>query len=157
MAALVAVAGYPSLAELGNPMGYTDDTIVMEGIVHPHLELSFSTIQAQIRGGRVDSAVFSASITQMLVLSTYESVKEHREYTPVWEYFRHIRNACAHGNRFIFGRNEPIREASWRGSEIGHENRGANQPLQETQCIGKIISTADVLVLLRDIEIEMGY
>jgi len=53
----------------------------------------------------------------MLVVS-YESTKQHTDDGEFWEFFRHCRNAAAHGGRFNFLGAEPKRPARWQGPEI---------------------------------------
>lgn len=76
---------------------------------------------------------------------------------PVWEFFRHCRNAAAHGGRFHFKYNkrfkqqEPVHPAIWRGLAITTSMEG--QPLVVPMNKEEpFLKPGDVLWLLADLE-----
>lgn len=82
--------------------------------------------------------------------SAYELLEDHRDPNiPLWEFFRHTRNAAFHGNRFHFLGDEPKRPASWRGLEI-------TRNLQDTPLFFDFIHFADVFYMLADLTVEIG-
>lgn len=91
---------------------------------------------------------------QMLTISTrawLESIDKFREirHQPEVEFFRHIRNASAHGNTFRFkkykdGQEEPVRSAVWRKIEITKKMEG-------TRLFFEFLSAGDLIYLLDDI------
>jgi hypothetical protein len=86
---------------------------------------------------------------QVLLGSSYETLKDHgafagKERIPEIAFFRHIRNACFHGNQFHFERDEPRVRASWRGLTI-------DRSLQGTPLFWRFWKPADPLHLLADI------
>ncbi len=88
----------------------------------------------------------------MLVNAAYEAVKDRHDGSPIFEYFRHVRNAASHGGTFNFREGEPSKRAEWRGLRIDHERKGRTNPLFDTPCFGSYLDIGDVLLLLRDIE-----
>lgn len=93
---------------------------------------------------------------KILIITSYEVTKEINDKSPIWEFFRHIRNASAHGGRFnlLFNKyekkQEPVREAKWRSKEINESLHGTKL-LIESPDIG-LLYTGDVILLLLDIE-----
>lgn len=86
---------------------------------------------------------------QVLLGSCYETLKEHgvligKEQAPEVSFFRHIRNACFHGNKFHFERMEPRGAPRWRGLSISRVLEG--EPL-----FYSFWKPADPLHLLADI------
>ena len=46
---------------------------------------------------------------------------QEKERSEIWQFFKHIRNAAAHGGQFHFNRKEPKFAAKWGQYEIVHE------------------------------------
>jgi hypothetical protein len=122
------------------------------GSLHEHA--AEARIRARAEGKSIDN------ITNLLCCSlanlAYERVKEMNDKSPEFEFFRHVRNACSHNNRFYFEtrkkKSEPIREASWRGFTIDHNSKGKSNPLYGQQCFGYRLGPADLMMLLHDID-----
>lgn len=70
---------------------------------------------------------------------------------PVFEFFRHVRNGCFHGNSFHFKGEEPRNPAQWRGLEITKANQG--QRIFRTDLSEKeyFLNWGDPLLLLHDV------
>jgi hypothetical protein len=68
--------------------------------------------------------------------------------TPELEFFRHVRNAVGHGNKFSFSRSEPIRPAAFRGRSISRTLHG--QPV-----FFEFLGPGDALDLLDHIETHL--
>jgi hypothetical protein len=82
--------------------------------------------------------------------SAYELIVHHRERdNPLWEFFRHARNASFHGNRFNFERDEPTRPAEWRGLAI-------TRSMQDDPLFFDFIQFADVFYMLADLTVHIG-
>ncbi|MGE0435013.1 MAG: hypothetical protein AB7S36_22345 [Planctomycetota bacterium] len=79
-----------------------------------------------------------------------ESLRGH----PAIEVFRHVRNACAHGNRFHFRGDEPRRGGQWGPVSLDSpaDQRGPAHPLHGQRCIGGELGPADCLWLLQAVE-----
>ena len=93
------------------------------------------------------------ALCRMLINTAYESVKERfKDQRPIFEYFRHVRNAASHGGTFTFWSDEPTKPAEWRGSRIDHKQTGRANPLFGTSCFFDFLEIGDVLLLLWDIE-----
>jgi len=94
----------------------------------------------------------------MLVNTAYEAIREFRDTSkelrehPVFELFRHVRNASSHLNQFNFKDYEPSRAASWRSLTLDDTLKGKDNPLYGKGCFGNVLGTADVFLLLSDIE-----
>lgn len=99
-----------------------------------------------------DKSWFSISLTISLINRSWYMVEKFQDYSPEFEFFRHLRNAASHGNRFKFNKIEPSRPASWRGITIDHNLKGSSNPLQNKMCITNKIASADIILLLWDIE-----
>jgi hypothetical protein len=65
---------------------------------------------------------------------------------------RHVRNAAAHGNTWSFNHKEPSCPAKSRNFEISPQKADAN-PLQGKPCFNGSLMPADLLFLVRDVEI----
>ena len=63
--------------------------------------------------------------------------------SPEFEFFRHIRNAISHGNRFTFGPYEPSRPASFSGKEIDNSLNGMENVLFTFIGIGDVLDSLD--------------
>lgn len=98
-------------------------------------------------------------LIQQLVVSCYASVENQNDKSPEFEFFRHIRNGCAHDNKFNFRKHknkrtnkviydEPSRSAKWNGLEI-------TQTLENSKVIFNFIAGGDVLQLLNDISAKI--
>lgn len=97
----------------------------------------------------------------MLANSAFESIEKAVRDTlrdePVFQFFRHVRNAASHGNTWHFSSAEPARPAAWqpaggRRIEIDHALRGEQNPMHGNKCFYGDIQPADLLYLLKDVE-----
>ncbi len=92
------------------------------------------------------------SFCSMLIIMAYESHKKYFDDSPIFEFLRHIRNACAHDNKFYFNKHEPRREARWKELKIDHKIKGEKNSLFGTECFFKFMGSADPVFLLNDVE-----
>ncbi|HEO8418918.1 hypothetical protein [Niallia sp. FSL W8-0635] len=69
---------------------------------------------------------FFLESTKMLIITAYELTKEKQvdNRGELWQFFKHVRNACAHGGSFHFIGNEPKYIAKWRAKEINSSLQG---------------------------------
>lgn len=100
---------------------------------------------------------FNAGI---LLITTYEITKDYQknrsvENDPIWQFFRHCRNAVAHNKKFLFtNKNQGFKnKAIWRNFEITADLEGKLLFQDSPQSEG-FLEPADVLYLLSDIEKE---
>ena len=71
-------------------------------------------------------------LSQQLVISCYEIVKDKNDGSPEFEFFRHLRNGCAHNNKFNFATSKkankltkvPSKPAKWRNFKITRSLNG---------------------------------
>lgn len=63
--------------------------------------------------------------------------------TPEFEFFRHVRNAVSHGNRFTFQPSEPSRPASFNGRVINKDLEGHDFVLFTFIGIGDVLELLD--------------
>lgn len=121
--------------------------------VKPDLS-EFASDLTENHGYLLESGIAKTSAYATLVLA-YELVKQSRTKDPIWEFFRHVRNAAAHGGRFNFQGAEPSRPASWRSAVV-------ERSLQGTPLIRGAAGTpgflwlGDPIVLLWDVEQVLG-
>jgi hypothetical protein len=85
-----------------------------------------------------------------LIISAFESTKAMTDHGPAWEFFRHCRNAAAHGGRFNFRQGEPYRTAAWRTLSVYPGLHGT--PLFDTSDERGLIAVGDSIPLLWGIE-----
>jgi len=101
---------------------------------------------------RLDKDALSEFLGCMFINICYEKVKLFRDKSPLFEFFRHVRNAASHNNTFCFRPNEPELPAQYKGLEIISTLKGDKNPLQGKKCIGGFIGSADLLYIINDIE-----
>lgn len=109
-------------------------------------------LRQQASKGELNKSKHIASCCMMLANTAYESVKDFNDGSEIFEFFRHIRNASSHLNRFQFNHKEPAHPAKWRGAIIDEKQKGENNLLFGQPCFGRFIGVADILELLMDIE-----
>jgi hypothetical protein len=85
-----------------------------------------------------------------LIVSAFESVKYLKDQSPVWEFFRHCRNAAAHGGRFNLHPDEPFRPAAWKALRIHNGLHGT--PLFDIVGDPGLLALGDAILSLWDIE-----
>jgi hypothetical protein len=148
-----AIAGLESIFDVNNRMNFQpNEGVVLEGRVHPEIRLESFSIHRLMITGVITTQYLTQSLCNMLINTAYESVKDRNDHSPLFEFFRHIRNASSHKNQFFFRPNEPQRPAEWRGLVIDHNAKGASNPLSGTQCFGGFIGIADAIQLIWDVE-----
>jgi hypothetical protein len=121
--------------------------------------LSLREVEGLIEG-RGNITLMVSLLAQQLVGHCYEIMSKrpgfpsHREAGPILEFFRHVRNACFHANRFRFdkGKGEPRFPAEWRGLTVTLELEKASPPVfQETTPFGEcFLGWGDALLLIAD-------
>lgn len=93
---------------------------------------------------------------RILIITAYQFTKQYNDKSPIWEFFRHIRNASAHGGKFNFTYNsyekkqEPVRKAKWHSIEIVGQLQGTKL-FVEKPGVG-LLYAGDIVLLLMDIE-----
>ena len=120
------------------------------GKIEPELLVDLEQIRQLTQHLAADRAV--QELCGMLIISAHavavdsarlnRAVLETREF----EFFRHVRNASAHGNRFAFNSGEPKRSAGWRTLTLDAKTHAG------TRCFGSLLNAADALSLLSDIQ-----
>lgn len=110
-----------------------------------------------VRAGALPQPHAETNLCVMLVNTAYESLNKATRTrlrgNPVFEFFRHVRNAASHGNKWHFSSKEPARPAAWKILILNHALIGNANPLQGQQCIhGSLLLPGDLLFLLRDVE-----
>jgi hypothetical protein len=94
---------------------------------------------------------FTLRAASGLLISAYEISKHHRDHGELWEFFRHVRNAAAHGGTFSFKEKEPVRPARWRELEVTRALQGT--PLFDGFSYQSgLLGPGDPLRLLWDVE-----
>jgi hypothetical protein len=85
-----------------------------------------------------------------VLIAAYEMTKHCRDEGPLWEFFRHCRNAAAHNGRFHFTRGEPKRPAEWGRFKLELSMHGT--PLFSGKGTTGLLGPGDPIRLLWDIE-----
>ncbi|GAB1268125.1 hypothetical protein NBRC116493_13780 [Aurantivibrio infirmus] len=154
---MVAVSSCPAIFDTSNRMGFSEgEYIVLPGILSEGKHIFPYEVFTQAQQGNISQGRFVKSCCMMLTNTAYESVKELNDKSPEFEFFRHLRNASSHQNKFSFSTREPMRESSWRGAIIEHSTKGADNPLNGQECFGAFIGMAELLDLLKDIEAKIA-
>ncbi|MGA7540903.1 MAG: hypothetical protein WBW93_19270 [Steroidobacteraceae bacterium] len=98
------------------------------------------------------------SMCCMLSNTAFESMSDKAKSNtdPSIQFFRHVRNAPSHGNKWHFRDTKNLKEprlpAHWNGIRLDHNMQGKKNPLHGHQCFFHTIGPADLLYLLRDVE-----
>lgn len=148
---LVSTVGLGPVYESDNPLQLSaKNSAWYRGQVEPVLLADLGQIRQLTHHLPPNRAV--QELCGMLVISAHAVAADHpgcvrsvRE-SPEFEFFRHVRNAAAHGNKFTFSEGEPRRPALWRSLELTRANHA------DSQCFGKLLNPADALSLLSDIQ-----
>lgn len=87
-------------------------------------------------------------INKIFISSMWDTLKSHKTYQkiskePEIQFFRHIRNACAHNNVLVF--NELKHPAKWRDREISLIDNGK-------EIFPEFLKGGDVMLLMIDID-----
>jgi hypothetical protein len=148
---LVSTVGLGPLYEAGNPLKLSADSAAWyQGLVEPELVIDLEQIRQLTQHLPVSRAV--QELCGMLVISAYAVAFDHPGFegtvreSPEGEFFRHVRHAAAHGNRFTFKPKEPRRRAAWRTVTLSRATHA------NIQCFGNILNAADALSLLDDMQ-----
>ena len=153
----VAVAGLQSIFDPANPMKFKRNNMFsMEGLVHKQLLIDQYELHQQAAWENIQTPTIINNLTCMLVNTSYEAVSDKNHHSPLFEFFRHMRNAASHRNHLNFFPQEPKRPAAWRTKIIDDALKGTANPLYGHQCFGNFINAADAILLLWDIEQIVG-
>jgi hypothetical protein len=107
---------------------------------------------SNIKNGKFLFNTYINSCCGMLANTAYEAVKEQNDKSPEFEFFRHIRNASSHQNKFNFYPKEPSSPSYWKDAKINHEMKGKDNPLYGEDCFGSFFGVPDIIDLLKEIE-----
>ena len=122
------------------------------GKVRPALAIDMVQVRNSCLSGALTAEVAVKSLCCMLLNTAYAVAEPHNDHSPEFEFFRHVRNAVSHGNRFYFSSKEPRRPAAWSGLILDDSQKGARNPLSGVECVGQTVSPADAIALLKQIE-----
>ncbi|GGF76654.1 hypothetical protein GCM10010912_22210 [Paenibacillus albidus] len=90
-----------------------------------------------------------------LIINSYAlTVDKHYSDDPLWQFYRHVRNAAAHGGKFNFNKNQPDKPSEWKNMRL-------EASLNKTHLIDTIdqkgyMKFGDIILLLLDIENKFG-
>ena len=160
---LVASAGLTPVYDAGNYPTFLDNTRgTFPGKVQGDLHADLAQCVSLARDGKsLPQLAAEQALCCMLANAAFESIsKSERDRLagdPVFEFFRHVRNAASHGNKWHFFDREPMRVAVWQPKggnafSIDHTLKGDTNPLHGQTCAYGSLQPADLLYLLRDVE-----
>lgn len=136
-----------------NPAGFDDNQIIAaKGILDTDLHYKPIDIYRNAQNSHFKKDDYFTMCCCMLINFAFESVSNENDFSPEFEFFRNLRNACSHGNSFHFNHNQPKRPTAWRTLTLDHRKKGNNNPMQGRKCIGSFIGISDTIHLLKDIE-----
>lgn len=141
---------YEHLAEIDydNPHAEYMKISRKDGTLYEGLDVSNSI--RLIRYNKQYSLELPAVIVITVVSYIGEALAQNQYFdkTPQLEFFRHLRNALSHGNKFHFRNDEPSRPAYFRTFRISRSLNG--QPV-----LYEFMSLGDVLDLLDHVEAHL--
>lgn len=110
----------------------------------------YAPLVKQLRGNSSFNLEYLGIVIQALLMNIGDELARNRYFTksPELEFFRHLRNALGHGNRFHFKADEPVRQACLRGRNLSASMHGERAFFQYMQ-------PGDVFDLLDDIESQL--
>jgi hypothetical protein len=153
MAFLAATMGLGPVFEKENPGSPDPEKIAWyRGKIRPDLAVDLGQVHALCVSGDLTTDAVMKSLCCMLLNTAYSVAEPYNDQSPVFEVFRHVRNAAAHGNNFFFKKDEPRLPASWGTFVMDPNLKGRFNPLFGVECIGDTFSLADALALLQNIE-----
>jgi hypothetical protein len=91
-----------------------------------HQVKNYGPLVDQLRSNSSFNIEYMGLLVQTVFLNVGDELARHSYFdrTPELEYFRHIRNALGHGNKFHFTGKEPVRPASFRGRMLSSALNG---------------------------------
>lgn len=132
-------------------------------------ELEEKPVPKAIKPGRAPASFHNAAVAQVCVGSAYESVKDRLQHTygkdplkwePILQYFRHLRNAASHGNKFridvrrqgkqVVPGIDPGNPPTWRSS-VMPDDATMNGRIAFFDFVGP----GDILILLADVNAKL--
>lgn len=153
---LVASAGLTPIYDASNYPSFMDGVAGVFPGAAIGARVDLAECVRKVRAGALPQQQAEISLASMLANATYESMaetdRERLKGDLVFEYFRHVRHAASHGNRWHLFPREPSARGEWNGFVIDDTLKGATNPLHGTQCIYGTLKPADVLYLVRDVE-----
>lgn len=155
---LVASLGASDVTDINNRERFREN---VRAVYQGRIQRAFSVDHRQIHetAQLIPPDELRSVLCCLLANSAYESVKGQLVQvprSPVFEVFRHVRNAASHHNRFYFRGPEPRLPAEWRGWSISPSLKGSRNPLHGQRCFPDILGPADLVVLLADVEILLA-
>jgi len=147
----LSTIGLGPLYQADNPLRLSaKDVASYHGLLEPQLDIDLGQIREMAERLPLGRAIIE--LCGMLMVSAHAIALDRAQSnraileSPTFEFFRHIRNTAAHGNRFTFTSDEPRRAARWRTVTL---DRSIHTGMQ---CFGHLLNAADGLSLLSDIE-----
>jgi hypothetical protein len=148
---LLSTCGLGPLYQPDNPLRLSATNAAWyRGKIEPELLIDLEQIRQITNHLAADVAV--QELCGMLIISAHAVAVDSAQLTrailetPEFEFFRHVRNAAAHGNRFTFKNREPKRPAAWRTLTLDAKTHAGSQ------CFGGLLIAADALSLLSDVQ-----
>jgi hypothetical protein len=147
----LSTIGLGPLYQADNPLRLSaKDAASYHGLIEPQLDIDLGQIRDMTQHLPLGRAI--VELCGMLIVSAHAIALDRAQgnrailESPTFEFFRQVRNAAAHGNRFTFSTGEPRRLAQWRTVTLDRRTHAG------MQCFGHLLNAADALALLRDIE-----
>lgn len=113
----------------------------------PYSIANYGPLVESLRGNPQFNVNYMGLLLQSMVVQIGDMLSRNAYYekTPELEFYRHLRNALGHGNRFHFSSGEPRRPATFQGREI-------TAALQGTQAFFNFMAPGDVFELWENLE-----
>jgi hypothetical protein len=156
LAFLAASAGLTAVYDAANYPTFMQDIAGVFPSKVLGAKVSLADCVSHVRAGALAQPEAEIRLCAMMMNSAFESLssaaKDLLRGKPEYEYFRQVRNAASHGNKWTFESWEPKRPAAWKSFILDHTLKGNANPLQGQQCIYGSLQPGDLLFLLRDVE-----
>ena len=111
---------------------------------------TYGPLVKQLRANPTFNLEYLGIVLQSLLMNIGDELARNRYFakSPELEFFRHIRNALGHGNRFHFKGKEPVLPATLRGRNLSRDLHGQ-------QVFFQYMNIGDVFDLLDDLESQL--
>jgi hypothetical protein len=156
---LIATAGLTPVYDARNYPDFLKNVAgVYPGIQAGDLRADLPQFIKDVRGGALQQIQAEQSLCCMLANAAFESINEadikRLKGDPVFEVFRHVRNAASHKNAWHFSSRwkEPKYRGEWMGILIDETLKGDANELQGSMCFYGTLNPADLLYLLQAVE-----
>jgi len=131
--------------------------ITLDGRIQPGVFLYPHMVFQQYQARKIEARTITRELLRIMILGCYEKVKHKNDQSSLFEFFRHVRNGCAHDNRFRFNEDQPSVPGIWRTLRIGAKLKGSKNPLSGKPVLFDFLAPGDVIGFLGDMDLYIQH